>query len=380
MKSSDLGLVTRTMPEHSYSQSLAPDRDGVASAADSAPSEVSPLRMINFVLRNRRAIILIPLLIGLLVAVGNLFTTHYWRSSASFMPQAASKNPGAKIAQEFGVDLSSGDDAQNSPMFYVSLLTSRPLLSAAVLNKYSFVSGKETISGNLIELLDVGGKSEGRRLLNAMEELNQDLSVSADIRTGVVNLTVKTPWAVLSKAVLDKLLADVNEFNSKIRRSRAGAERDFVTSQVDAARAELRKSEDRLQAFNMQNRNWQNDASLVAEHERIAREVNLLNLRYTTLTQNLDQAAIDAVRNTPVLTIIEPPVVAVKPEGRGTVVRALLGVIASAVIGTLYALFREYGRRSDETGSEDFQQFKAYLTDVRSDMRRFFRRGRRQAA
>ena len=54
-------------------------------------------------------------------------------------------------------------------------------------------------------------------MLNAMEELKDDLSVSADIRTGVVNLSVKTKWAQLSKAILDKLLADVNDFNSRIR-------------------------------------------------------------------------------------------------------------------------------------------------------------------
>ena len=55
--------------------------------------------MINFVLRNRRAIIVIPLIVGFLVGVLNLFTTRYWRSSSTFMPQAAAKNPGAKIAR-----------------------------------------------------------------------------------------------------------------------------------------------------------------------------------------------------------------------------------------------------------------------------------------
>jgi uncharacterized protein involved in exopolysaccharide biosynthesis len=350
------------------------------AAAEHDSGEVTPLRVTNFLLRNRRRVVMIPMGLALLVGIGNLFTSRKWTSSATFMPQASAKNPGAKIAQEFGVDIGAGDDAQNSPMFYVELLTSRPLLSAAVLNRYTFVSGKDTISGNLIELFDSNGKSEGRRLLEAMGELKDDLSVSADIRTGTVQLSIKTHWPQLSKAILDKLLADVNDFNSKIRRSRAGAERDFVASQLAEARANLRQAEDRLQAFNQQNRVWQNDPALIADHERIAREVALSNLRYSTLTQNLDQAAIDAVRNTPVLTVIEPPLVPPKSEGRGTVTRTLLAFLVCAFFGTLLSLFREYEARSREAGSEDLQQFTELRREIWSSVQQASQRVRPRRA
>src|SRR5215468_9857880 len=114
--------------------------DVVTRVPAEAPTEVSPLRITNFVLRNRRNIIGIPMIVGVVIGILNMFTHRSWMSSASFMPQAQSKNAGAKIAQEFGVDLGGGDDAQNSPMFYVSLLGSKPMLSSAVLNKYHFVS------------------------------------------------------------------------------------------------------------------------------------------------------------------------------------------------------------------------------------------------
>jgi uncharacterized protein involved in exopolysaccharide biosynthesis len=55
---------------------------------------------------------------------------------------------------------------------------------------------------------------------------------------------------------------------------------------------------------------------------------------YTTLTQAYEQARIDEVRNTPVITVVEPPESPVRPDSR----RLVSWLAVSLVVGVLAAL------------------------------------------
>jgi uncharacterized protein involved in exopolysaccharide biosynthesis len=344
-----------------------------ASNPDEEESGISPLAILSFLLRHIRAIVVIPIVIGLLAGAANMLTRRTWSSSASFMPQASAKaGSGMKLAEEFGVDLGT-EDKQNSPMFYVALLNSRIILSGIALNKYAFRAGDDSMSGNIIQLYDVEGKTDAIKLDNAITELTRDITVSSDFRTGIVTVNVKARWAPLAKAMLEKVLADVNNFNLRIRQSNAQVERDFVQSQVNEARNDLRASEDRLQEFMLKNREFSGDPRLTAEHDRIVRDLNMRSLRYSTLVQKLDQTAIEAVRTTPVITILARPEIAAKPNSRGTLVRALLAMIVASVIGTLVALGRTYSQSRREAGADDYLEVRALISALWQRIKRLGR-------
>src|SRR2546428_650042 len=98
-------------------------------------------------------------------------------------------------------------------------------------------------------------------------------------------------------------LALVNTFNLERRQSRAAQEKRFVETRRTEARDELQVAEDRLKSFLERNRDYRNSPQLVFDQERLAREVALRQQLLTSLSQAYEQARIDEVRDTPVITV-----------------------------------------------------------------------------
>jgi capsule polysaccharide export protein KpsE/RkpR len=86
----------------------------------------------------------------------------------------------------------------------------------------------------------------------------------------------------------------------------------------------LRASEDRLLAFSQANRRIQDSPDLIAQRARLERDVTMQQQIYTTLAQAYEQAKIEEVRDTPVLTVITPPEVPARPDSRRLAVKGAL--------------------------------------------------------
>jgi len=89
------------------------------------------------------------------------------------------------------------------------------------------------------------------------------------------------------------------------RQSQAAAERGFTEERMAEAQEELRAAENELQRFLQNNRQFQNSPELVFQHDRLQRRVAMRQQVYTSLVQSYEQARIDEVPNTPVITVVE---------------------------------------------------------------------------
>jgi uncharacterized protein involved in exopolysaccharide biosynthesis len=69
------------------------------------------------------------------------------------------------------------------------------------------------------------------------------------------------------------------------------------------------------------------------------------------LEQHYQEARIREVRDTPVITIIEAPSLAVQPEPRGRLFILLAGLLAGTALGVLTALAGDGFKRAREDGS-----------------------------
>ena len=100
----------------------------------------------------------------------------------------------------------------------------------------------------------------------------------------------------------------------------------------------------------------------------------------TSLTQSYEQARIEEVRNTPVITVLEPPELPVIPDQRGLLRSAILGLLLGGLVGVLAALGREFLARSRDSEPEAYARLVAVGEQAAGDLRRLFRfGGRRQA-
>lgn len=310
----------------------APHFNVAEGRADIHPTTWIVRRAVDYVVAGRRraklslAILLGAATIG--VAVAFLLQPRY-PASASFIPESESGrvpiNAGlAGLASQFGVLPGKSDP----PQFYADMLRNEKLELSILKRTYpASISGLGR-SATLFNILGVANSDTPRGRDDGLRKFNSLLSVSVNPRTNVITFTIEAPTPPLAVALANDLLAGINDFNVSLRRDRAAAQRRFVDDQLREAANSLRAAEDSLRAFVLANRSFQGSPSLLLEESRLRRNLDLRQTLYVNLSQQLDQASIDAARNTPALTLLDEPLLITKRSfpNRRLIAAAALGV------------------------------------------------------
>lgn len=347
--------------------------------------EVSVLRMTNALLRHPRATIVFPIVVTLLVVVITLLLPRSYTSSATFMPQAeeSALSQFASFAADLGLPLPATSSGL-SPQFYESLIRARGLLHAAVETEYVFTVGEEADSeagrGTLVELYGMDDPDPRQRIEDAIEQLDDDLSTVADANIGTVTAAVQTRWPDLSRAVAERLLELVNQFDAETRQTRAAAEKVFVSTRLESARAELLVMEDSLQAFLETNRRYQSSPELRFALERLQRRVNIREQVVSSMAIAYEEARIEEVRDTPVLTVVDPPRRPVEPDSRGLFFKALVVLVLALLAGSTWALGREFARSASQRDPEAYGEMVRHRQELFRQGGRVWTAARRKAS
>jgi uncharacterized protein involved in exopolysaccharide biosynthesis len=335
--------------------------------------EISLVEIANTILRNWRMIAVLPVILALVIGLWTLSQERTYSASASFIPQGTEGRGGggaSALAQQFGVNLGT-DRPGHSPQFYAELLTSLAILRKAVESDYAVPGDNgRARTASLIELYEIDEPGVVAPWRKAVDQLRGDISTSVARETGVVRLTVSASHPALSELIAQRLLELLNEFNLEARQSRAQEEGRFITGRLAEAQAELLGAERALQEFLRQNREFRNSPELLFDHDRLQRQVAMRQEVYTSLLRSQEEARIDAVRDTPLLTIIDSPIGAAQPEGRGTVLRAMLAFMLGLMIAVIAAFIGEFARRSRETENPQYREFQGLARQAWADMRR----------
>jgi uncharacterized protein involved in exopolysaccharide biosynthesis len=328
----------------------------------------------NAILRNWRVMMLLPITLALVVGIWAFSQSRMYAATATFLPQGSegrTAGGAASLAQQFGVNLTAERPGQ-SPQFYVELLRSQAVLRAAVETEYRTVLSDGSVrQATLIERFDLsgdGGTPPPWR--KATDRLKGNMAVSVARETGVVHLTVSAPDPALAEQVAARVLELVNTFNTEVRQGRAKEETRFIGSRLVEVYADLLAAEGALQEFLRQNREFRNAPELAFEHDRLQRQVAMQQEVYTSLLRAQENARIDAVRDTPLFTVIDHPAGTAEPQGRGTVLRMLAAFAIGLVLAFGVAIVRELTRRSREAGDPHYREFQGLARQTWDDFRR----------
>lgn len=332
-------------------------------------TDVSLLALVNVVLRRRRVVALVAATAAAVTIVVTLARGRTWSTESAFTPQVKSPAAGlSTLAAQFGVAVPS-PEANQSPAFYADLVRSRGILGPLA-DAPLTIGGRQV---SLAEAYEVRGRTPELRRDAVIRRLDRAITVAANQRTGVVEVTVRGPRPEVALRVHERLLELLNQFNLETRQSQATAERQFTERRLADVRRELRASEDRLQQFLQRNRDFRNSPELAFQQERLARDVALHQTLYVSLSQAFEQARIDEVRDTPVITVLQRPERPVRPDPRGLVGRTLVALVAGLGIGIALAFALEAVRSTRADRSSDAAEFRAHLEALRRDLMRWRR-------
>jgi uncharacterized protein involved in exopolysaccharide biosynthesis len=313
---------------------------------------------------------------GLVVVVSavSLLQPRRYTSTSALMPQARRVSAATSaLAAQFGLNFLNSE-ATESPAFYADLARSRQVLGALARTRFSWSEGDSTGGGTFVELYGVRGATPALQEYEAVKKLGTWVTTQVVQRTGVVRLSVRARQPELAMQMNARIIELLNEFNLRTRQSQAAAERRFTEQRVRDVQADLRGAEDRLQAFLQRNRDYRGSPELSFQFDRLQREVMLLQQVHSSLSQALEQAKIDEVRDTPVLTVVESPVLPVRPDGRGTTRRAVFALLFGLLAGSLLAVGREIGSGAASAGDPELEELGAVWREAVRDLLPFRRR------
>ncbi len=328
----------------------------------------SVFRYVNVLLHRRRFIAGVGFASCLLVGVATLLTPRYYDGSARFLAQepATSQASGiSQLATQFG--LVAGRASASSPQFYADLLQSREVLRTIVLTTYPLPDGS---SGTLIAYFKIGESDHDEAVQWAIKRLRKWMDVDLDRATGVVHFTVSTKSRALSQQITERFLNLVNDYNLRRRQSQARAEREFAEQRRAEAERDLDAAEDSLVAFRRRNRHFAEAPDLAAQDNRLQRQVTLRQQLFMSLSQSYEAARLDEVRDTPVITVLEPPAGFVEPHPRGTIRNALVAMLVGLVLAVATALAGALSREAEETAPDHYREFRSLLHEAGADIRR----------
>lgn len=368
----------RRMSEHDPTRSQPIETEAVLVRPvlwDEGSRNVSLLAMVTDIVRNWRLVVVVPVLLCLLMAIVLIVLPARYTASTTFLPQTDQSQLSnlAGLAAQFGVTIPPSA-AGESPAFYASLLQSDALLRSVAQHEFVFRvrSGADSVqrSGTLVELLHAHGSDPNRRLADALKRLRDRMDINTDPESGTIQLSVWTHWPELSVEVTDQMIDLVNRFNIESRQTQASAQRRFLQHRLADARSSLEAVEDSLQRFLEGNRSYQNSPQLTFQYDRLQRHVTLQQSVVESLAQSFEQAKLDEVRDTPVITVVSAAEMPLRPDRRHAVLvligAAILGVVVALAIG----LGREALRRARQGNGRDYAELEDSIQLMRRDIQR----------
>jgi uncharacterized protein involved in exopolysaccharide biosynthesis len=305
-----------------------------------ALSSVSQWRRLDAVIQfaKRYAIAQYVLLPSLVVATGASLLPERYESETQFLPDVSESSlmssTLAGLASQLNIRAPVAPGQR--PEFYADLVRSRSILDSLSMVSLA-TSGDSSVS--LVSWYGHDDQDIAEALSRTRRALLDATKVKVNTVTGVVTVRFTARDPVLAASSANALVAIVNDFNLTKYRSRARARREFTERRLAETSDQLAASEQQLISFRERNRVI-TSPELQQESERLQRAVRVNEQLYLQLRQNLEDARIEEVRDTPVLTVIDPAV----PATEASFPRPRLFFVLTLILTILLAFARVHLR------------------------------------
>ena len=343
------------------------------SQADIGPltKELSVLDGLYVLAKHARLIILLTLIgIGLGVVVA-ITTPAEYTSSAVLMRETQRETSGGSLAALRGLGLNLGESQSGLTIeAYPNVLESHevrsilleelfPLASGERITFLEYVQnvepgslgswlssvfgldgercGEERVSPVADTLLSVAYTCEQQK---AMESMSEMISVDADAETGLMTVSVAAKDPALAASLVGRLVEELQTRVQSLLTQKAREDHEFIRERTVGAEADLRSARAVLARFEDQNRGF-TSARLLAERDRLRDEVNFATNVFGQYQGELKQAEIEVQRASPVITVLDRPVVPLLPTRPRRKVIVLIGALFGLAMGLMFAFVIE---------------------------------------
>ena len=242
----------------------------------------------------------------------NYFALSVYTSSAKLLPLSGEKTSSgiSGIASQFGIGLdqkvSSGlSSASMVPEIIKSRLLAKDLLK---------VEFKTDFYETPLPLINILAKNTNKDIIWPNESVNAYatlLSLNIEIieikNSSLIELVVYGSEPKMTKDIADAIIDRLNVIMKTFKVSQVKEKKYFIKNRLDEIKEDLRKSEEQLKNFRINNRSISSSPGLLLEQSRIIREVEAQTQVYITLKQEFEMVKIEEVDISTVVQVLDPP-------------------------------------------------------------------------
>ncbi|MDP3938145.1 MAG: Wzz/FepE/Etk N-terminal domain-containing protein [Deltaproteobacteria bacterium] len=264
----------------------------------------NPLRDgVQELMRRWRALIALPLLAAVVGVLLTFVVPKQYEGVAIFSPaeDVSPTLPGnlQSIAAQFGV--SAGTKGYNV-YYFAQVAQSREVLRLVASDTLEADGQRVPV----LALLDVDDTT-AQSIEKGIRRLKDKLIVRTDDQADLVTLRTRAPSPATAAALTAAVLEALNTVTTASIRSGGSAERRFAEAQADSAQGALRAAENQHRDFLSANRSIASSPALQFEDARLRRQIQIRQDVFLALTNQAQAAKLREVRNTPSISLIQPP-------------------------------------------------------------------------
>jgi uncharacterized protein involved in exopolysaccharide biosynthesis len=310
-------------------------------------------------------------IIGGVFGVGYAFTQKAtYTASLSFALEDEKSGGGSLsgalgLASSLGIDLGGSAGGAFSGPNLLELMKSRNIVEKSLLNPITFKGKTISFAQYFISVYEIdkswAEKSEFKNLVfevdadrskftrqqdsvlgnlysNVLEMLSVD---QKDKKISIITIDVKTTDEYLSKAFAENLANEVSSYYIEIKSKKARQNMEILQRQTDSIRAELNGAITGVAAA-ADNTFGLNPAMMVRKTPGTRRQVDVQanTAILTQLVTNLEMAKVSLRKETPLIQVIDKPILPLNKKKPGLVKSLLLGFILSSIIISLVLILR----------------------------------------
>ena len=310
------------------------------------------------------------ILITLLFAIGGVYyaltAREEFTSTGKILPEYQSKAGGlgqfAGLASLAGVDLSSaaggGADAIR-PDLYPDVLKSTPFFLDVFKIKVKTKDNKEMTFSQFYDtfVLDNDIRQENTKIQfptsnqyitvsyqteKNLRDLRERISAVIDKKSGLITVTVKLPDPVVATIITDYSMNFLTNYITNYRTEKAKRDLNFLAERLDAAKGKYYTNQAKKAQYSDQYQlSMMKLQAADLQRERIESEYKISSTFYNTLLQKYEEAKLKLQQETPVIKVLEPPVVPNKRSEPKRAIIVILNAFLGGILGVILGLIRK---------------------------------------
>lgn len=311
-------------------------------------------------------IILIVLLSAGLGVIRALTLKEEFVSSGKILPEYQSKVGGlgqlSGLASLAGFDVGGatggGGDAIG-PNLYPDVLNSTPFFLDLFKIKVKTKDNKEMTFGQFYDTFILDNKIEEKdtkikfptsnqyiavsyQTEKNLQDLRERISAVIDKKTGLITVTVKLPDPVVATIITDYSMNFLADYITNYRTEKAKRDLNFLAERLDAAKGKYYTNQAKKAQYSDQYQlSMMKLQAADLQRERIESEYKISSTFYNTLLQKYEEAKLKLQQETPVIKVLEPPVVPNKRSEPKRPVIVLIAAFLGGIVGIVFGLIRK---------------------------------------